>query len=150
MLLGSRRDTRTLGTRIARALGPGSLVVVSGPLGAGKTFLVRAIARALGVTEDTAITSPTFNLVAEYEVACGALVHADLYRLRDGENARADILRLGLRERRAEGAILVVEWASGFERELGGAPDLDLAIEVTGENTREVTMTGSLASQVIA
>ncbi|MDP9148972.1 MAG: tRNA (adenosine(37)-N6)-threonylcarbamoyltransferase complex ATPase subunit type 1 TsaE, partial [Myxococcota bacterium] len=106
--LRSRRDTRRLGAAIARALEAGDLVVLSGDLGAGKTFLVRAIARAFGVGER--VTSPTFALVQEYVAPRGTLVHADLYRLRVPERGLAtEVARLGLREKRREGAFLLVE-----------------------------------------
>ncbi len=99
--LASRRDTTRLGVRIAAALAPGDLVLLSGDLGAGKTFLARALARALGVPRELAIASPTFTLVQEYETPRGVLLHADLYRLRDDDRAKTEleIRRLGLAER---------------------------------------------------
>ena len=120
--LASRRDTTRLGARIAQTLAPGDLVLLAGDLGAGKTFLARAIARALGVPSETAIASPTFTLVQEYETPRGVLLHCDLYRLRDeADPARTavEIRRLGIAERRSEGAIVLVEWGEGHERELG-------------------------------
>ncbi|MBX3214867.1 MAG: tRNA (adenosine(37)-N6)-threonylcarbamoyltransferase complex ATPase subunit type 1 TsaE [Labilithrix sp.] len=129
--LSTRRDTTRLGARIARALEPGDLVLLSGDLGAGKTFLARAVARARGVPVDVAIASPTFTLVQEYETPRGVLLHVDLYRLRD-EDDRAktvsDVRRLGLDERRAEGAIVLVEWGEGLEGELGGAASLSVSM----------------------
>ena len=81
MALRTRRDSRKLASAMARVLQPGDLVLLSGGLGAGKTFVTRAMARALGVT--ARVTSPTFTLVHEHATARGALVHADLYRLRE-------------------------------------------------------------------
>ncbi len=129
--LTSRRDTTRLGSRIAALLAPGDLVLVSGDLGAGKTFLSRAIARAMGVPTDVPIASPTFTLVQEYETPRGALLHSDLYRLRDDERAKTEveIRRLGLAERRAEGAIVLVEWGEDYEHALGG--DLGLAVSLS-------------------
>jgi tRNA threonylcarbamoyladenosine biosynthesis protein TsaE len=127
--LATRRDTTRLGARVADALEPGDLVVLSGDLGAGKTFLARAIARKLGVPAGEAIASPTFTLVQEYDTPRGVLLHVDLYRLRDQDagKTRDDVRRLGIAERRDEGAIAVVEWGDGFEADLGGA----LALRVT-------------------
>ena len=136
--LASRRDTTRLGVRIAAALAPGDLVLFAGDLGAGKTFLARAVARALGVPTEVAIASPTFTLVQEYETPRGVLLHADLYRLRDGdqEKTELEIRRLGLAERRAEGAMLVVEWGEGYEKPLGG--DLGLLVSLTHGETGTV------------
>jgi tRNA threonylcarbamoyladenosine biosynthesis protein TsaE len=146
--LATRRDTTRLGVWIARLLKEGDLVLLSGDLGAGKTFLSRAIARELGVPTSMAIASPTFALVQEYETKRGVLLHCDLYRLReddDGDEGKArtslEIRRLGLAERRAEGAILVVEWGDGFERDLGGEATLDVRLSIQG-NARTATIRG--------
>ena len=92
-----------LGARLGRALEPGDLVLLAGELGAGKTFLTRALCRALGVPVDARVTSPTFTLVHELRGRL-SLVHADLYRV----VADAEVVELGLLERRHQGAVLVV------------------------------------------
>jgi tRNA threonylcarbamoyladenosine biosynthesis protein TsaE len=116
--LPSRRATRILGKELAQHLLPGALVLLSGDLGAGKTFLARAILRALGVEEGTGVPSPTFTLLQEYETPRGLVIHADLYRLRD-LNPATELPKLGLIERRREGAMLLVEWGEGYEAFLG-------------------------------
>jgi tRNA threonylcarbamoyladenosine biosynthesis protein TsaE len=134
--LATRRDTTRLGTRIGEVLVHGDLVLLSGDLGAGKTFLARAVARALGVPTEIAIASPTFTLVQEYETPRGLLLHCDLYRLRDEHDAAktaVEIRRLGLAERRAEGAIVLVEWGNGFDRELGGEAALAVELSIDGD-----------------
>lgn len=134
--LATRRDTTRLGTRIGESLAHGDLVLLSGDLGAGKTFLARAVARALGVPTEIAIASPTFTLVQEYETPRGLLLHCDLYRLRDENDASKtaiEIRRLGLAERRRdEGAIVLVEWGIGFDRELGGQAALEVSLSIEG------------------
>ena len=112
--LPTRRATIRLARRIAAVLHRGDLVVLTGELGAGKTFFVRAVCRALGVPQTLAVTSPTFALVQPYEASV-PIVHADLYRLHDG----AGVHELGLVEQRA-GAVLLVEWGEPFIEALGG------------------------------
>lgn len=113
--LPTRRSTVKLARGIARALRGGDLIVLRGDLGTGKTFLVRALCRALGVPVSVPVTSPTFTLVHEHEGRL-PITHADLYRLRDA----SELTELGLRERRGEGAVVLVEWGEPYIDELGG------------------------------
>jgi tRNA threonylcarbamoyladenosine biosynthesis protein TsaE len=146
--LRTRHDTRRFGASIARVLAPGDLVILSGDLGAGKTFLVRAMARALRVWEP--VTSPTFVLVQEYVTALGPLVHADLYRLRgDGQVLGTEVARLGLRERRGDGALVVVEWGEEAIDALGGQPEFCISLAIAGEHERTATLSGSRAGDIV-
>jgi tRNA threonylcarbamoyladenosine biosynthesis protein TsaE len=144
--LGTRRDTLRLGGAIARALEGGDLVVLSGDLGAGKTFLVRAVARALGV--EGSVPSPTFALVHEYATSRAPLLHADLYRLR-GAALVAEVVRLGLRERRGEGAILLVEWGEDAAEALGGSAALVISLAIAGERARVASLSGPRAGGIV-
>jgi tRNA threonylcarbamoyladenosine biosynthesis protein TsaE len=113
--LPTRRATLKLARRVANLLAPGDLVVLEGPLGAGKTFFVRGLARALGLPAEVRVTSPTFALVQDFDVR-PRLVHADLYRLDRPDQVRD----LGLDDERRQGAVLVVEWGHSFSEALGG------------------------------
>lgn len=116
LALHSRGDTRRLGLRLASCLQPGDLLLLEGELGAGKTFLARAIARGLGVPAEVRITSPTFDLVHELPGRV-PLVHVDLYRI----DAGGDLLELGLLDRIGSDAIVLVEWGARFAADLGGS-----------------------------
>ena len=96
--------TEDLGRRLAEALKPGDLVLLSGGLGAGKTALARSIIRA--VMEDAAleVPSPSFALVQPYASPRGPVLHADLYRLA----SEREVDELGLFDR--ADAIVLVEW----------------------------------------
>lgn len=125
--LPTRRATIRLARALAAALQPGDLVLLDGDLGAGKTFLARALLRGLGLAEAMAVPSPTFTLMNEYPRELGVrvpVVHADLYRVRgagDDDGALLDaVAELGLRARRAEGWALVVEWAGEVPAAFGG------------------------------
>lgn len=136
--LPTRRRTRQLATSLAELLLPGDLVILKGDLGAGKTFFTRALARALGVPPSIAITSPTFTLVHEIEAKI-PIAHADLYRL----NEPGELAELGLRERRGEGAALLVEWGEPYLDALGGdALVLELAV-LPGGTGREARASGT-------
>jgi tRNA threonylcarbamoyladenosine biosynthesis protein TsaE len=152
LTLRTRRDTRRLGAEIARVLEPGDLAVFDGGLGAGKTFLARAILRAAGVVG--AVASPTFVLVQEYESARGAYVHADLYRLMGGPAPlETEVARLGLYERRRAGAVLLVEWAMDALAPLGGEPalvvSLSLAHSPGGASERVARLSGPRAADIL-
>jgi tRNA threonylcarbamoyladenosine biosynthesis protein TsaE len=105
--LADAAATQALGRELAGQLPPGSILLLLGDLGAGKTCLVQGLARGLGIDEP--ITSPTFALAQHYQGPGGrALVHLDLYRLELA--AAADELLAQEEEALALGALLAVEW----------------------------------------
>src|SRR6266513_1056153 len=115
-------DMRDLGRRLAALLRAGDLVILAGPLGAGKTTLVQGIGAGLGVRGP--ITSPTFVIARVHPSLTGgpALVHADAYRL----NSPAEVDDLDL-DASLETSVTVVEWGGGLVE--GLAPDrLDVSI----------------------
>ncbi len=101
----SRDELDARGLEIAAALAAPALVTLSGDLGAGKTSLVQAICRGLGVIEP--VTSPTFALIHEYATPTARVVHCDLYRL----DSPREVATLGLDDILADpDAIVLVEW----------------------------------------
>jgi tRNA threonylcarbamoyladenosine biosynthesis protein TsaE len=123
--LPTRRETTRLARHLAPLLQQGDLVVLSGELGAGKTFFVRAVCRALGLPSRVRVTSPTFSLVHEYSTRL-PVAHADLYRIDEAREVRD----IGLDALRDDGRVLFVEWGSPFVDLLGGdALTIDLSTE---------------------
>ncbi len=102
----SESDMADWATRVAAILPAGSVLALHGDLGAGKTTIIRAFCAALAVEDLSAVTSPTFALVHEYHTALGAVLHADLYRLR---NSR-ELDQLGWEELLTTSRVAFVEW----------------------------------------
>ena len=147
MDLPNRRATIRLARRLAPLLGPSDFVVLAGDLGTGKTFFARALCRALGVPPAVEITSPTFTLVHELAARI-PIIHADAYRLKD----EGELLALGLREGRSEGALLLLEWGAPYVDVLGGDA-LVIAFEHTqSPSARRVTLTarGARGAELVA
>lgn len=114
--------TQAIGRALGAALGPGDVVGLVGPLGAGKTMLAKGIAAGAGVVDPRRVTSPTFVLVNEYEGRL-RLHHIDAYRLHDERELDA----LGFDEFAEHGAV-VVEWA---DRVAAAMPAGSLTITIT-------------------
>jgi tRNA threonylcarbamoyladenosine biosynthesis protein TsaE len=111
-------DTEAFGEALAAELGPGDLVVLSGPLGAGKTALVRGLGRGLGVRG--AVTSPTFVIAREHKAGARGvpLVHVDAYRLGTGGGSIADELDDLDLDTDLTAAVVAVEWGEGVAERL--------------------------------
>jgi tRNA threonylcarbamoyladenosine biosynthesis protein TsaE len=123
--LPTAADTRALGRALAELLGAGDLVVLSGPLGAGKTVLAQGIGAGLGVTGP--VTSPTFVIARIHRGGRLPLVHADAYRL--GSVAEVDDLDL---DASLDDSVTVVEWGSGLVERLANA-HLEVRLARSGE-----------------
>jgi tRNA threonylcarbamoyladenosine biosynthesis protein TsaE len=128
----SESETAGVGRDLASRLAAGSVVLLHGDLGAGKTAFVRGLAEGLGIPPEE-VSSPTFTLMQEYRGGRVPLVHVDLYRLDDPR----EIDDLGLEEI-GETCVLAIEWAEKMPR-----PPLD-AVRVTiahaGDTGRLVTV----------
>jgi len=132
-------DTHAVGRALARALRGGDLVLLTGPLGAGKTALAQGIGAGLGVVG--AVTSPTFVIARVHRagVSSGlALVHVDAYRLGAVTDPRAEIDDLDL-DASMDGAVTVVEWGEGITEQLADA-HLTVRIDRLADETRVVAL----------
>lgn len=138
VLLNADTDacTRAAGRRVAGLLRPGDLVILSGPLGAGKTTLVKGIGEGLNVRGP--ITSPTFVISRIHPSLDGgpALVHVDAYRL--GSAVEVDDIDL---DATLGDSVTVVEWGEGVAEELSD-DRLEVAIERRPDDTRGIHLTG--------
>ena len=126
-------DTRAFGRRLAGILRAGDLVLLAGPLGAGKTALAQGIGAGLGVHGD--ITSPTF-VIARLHRGEPPMVHADAYRLGDRPDPRAEIDDLDL-DASADDAVTVVEWGEGLAEQLNDEY-LQVRIDRRDDDTRVI------------
>lgn len=131
--LEDENATARLGERLANLAVPGAKVYLSGDLGAGKTTLVRAMLRALGVTGR--IKSPTFAIVELYGLSKLSLYHFDFYRFEDPRELRDS----GLLEHFAEEAFCVVEWPENAAGVLP-APDLEIRLEFASRGGRHARL----------
>ena len=128
--LPTAEDTRALGAKLGRQLRAGDVVVLSGPLGAGKTVLAKGIADAMDV--EGPVTSPTFVLARVHrprQPGTPAMVHVDMYRLLDhpGADLLGELDSLDLDTDLAD-AVVVVEWGEGIVERLSER-HLDIRLE---------------------
>ncbi len=136
----SQEETARIAQNLAKRLEAGAIILMTGPLGAGKTTFVSSFAKELGVKKH--IISPTFTLMRSYSLSEGKkLYHLDLYRLESPE----DILGMGIEEiLRDKENIVIIEWGErlGF---LKLPKALLINISPTGETSRtiEITQVGS-------
>jgi tRNA threonylcarbamoyladenosine biosynthesis protein TsaE len=128
-------DTRAFGRRLAALLRPGDLVLLAGPLGAGKTALAQGIGAGLGVRGD--VTSPTF-VIARVHAGPVPMVHADAYRLGDRPDPRLEIDDLDL-DAAAEDSVTVVEWGEGLVEQLND-DHLLVRIDRRDDDTRVIDL----------
>jgi len=139
LLLPHLAATERLAGRIAALARPGEAVLLSGPLGVGKSAFARAFVRAWLGDPEAEVPSPTFTLVQPYEGARGAVWHCDLYRL----GAPDELVELGIDQGMAE-AVMLVEWPDRLGSALP-ADRLELAFEMCqqADDARSVTMAGA-------
>ncbi len=127
----SESDTIELAENIESEHFPGMVICLNGELGSGKTVFTKAFASALGISDD--VTSPTFNIIKEYNNGELPLYHMDVYRL-DG-----NVSELGLEEYFDGNGVTIIEWADMIENYLP-SERLDINIRVTGEDSRVIVL----------
>lgn len=124
----SEDDTMELAQNIESEKFPNMVIALEGDLGSGKTVFAKAFAKALGITDN--ITSPTYNIIKEYDNAEMKLFHMDVYRLSD---IKQD---LGIPEYFKKRGVSIIEWADLIP-ELLPKNRLDIRIKIIDENTRQ-------------
>lgn len=128
----SETDTMELAENIESEKFPGMVICLDGELGSGKTVFVKGFAKSLGITEN--ITSPTFNIVKEYESGEMILNHMDVYRLEETDAS------IALNDYFSSDGVTIIEWAEMIKDKL---PDerLEIKFKVIDENTRVMVLT---------
>lgn len=136
LTVGNEQETEQLGMEMGRCLHAGAVVGIDGPLGAGKTRLIRGIALGLDIPDPSLVTSPTFVLQQDYEARL-PIHHFDVFRFTTPEELRD----LGALELFEEQGVCLIEWASKVQSLLPETA-LSLRLEITGETTRSVHVDG--------
>ncbi|MBN2137277.1 MAG: tRNA (adenosine(37)-N6)-threonylcarbamoyltransferase complex ATPase subunit type 1 TsaE [Sedimentisphaerales bacterium] len=131
----SPQDTIELGRRIGRALKGGEVVALSGPLGSGKTHLIKGIAAGAGAEDCGQVNSPTFVLVNEYTGRLD-IYHIDAYRL----NSVAEFEMLGFDDFCHAGSVVLIEWADKVESALSNIECIRIGLEHCGRTARKINI----------
>lgn len=128
----SIEDTMELAENIESEKFPGMIICLDGELGSGKTVFVKGFAKSLGIEEN--ITSPTFNIVKEYNIGEMPLYHMDVYRLEEDDES------IGFQDYFNSDGITIIEWSELIEDSLPNER-LDIKFKVIDENKRVIKLT---------
>jgi tRNA threonylcarbamoyladenosine biosynthesis protein TsaE len=128
--------THAIAGVIAGLVRPRDIIVLAGDMGAGKTAFTVGFTRALGVSEDDQVSSPTFTLVHSYNSGRIPVLHADLYRL----NSMAEVADLGLREQVDLGAVALVEWGDVAADVIGDSLTIKLSHDEDDDDARDIVI----------
>jgi len=128
-------ETRLFGHALAARLRPGTVVALNGPLGAGKTTLVRSIAEGLGCA-NAFVNSPTFVVIQEYDGPV-PVFHIDAYRLRDSD----EFFEMGGDELLGAGGVCLIEWAERID-DILPRDRVRIDIRPLGPDSREFQVSG--------
>ena len=125
-MFATAEDLERFGETLARDAAFGAVLVVIGPMGAGKTTLTKGIARGLDFAGE--VTSPTYTYIHQYPTPQGELVHIDAYRLEDARS----LWRMGLAELLETARLTVIEWGEALIPDLESVTVLRLAMLESG------------------
>ena len=132
----SPEGTFALGRKLGSSLKGGEVILLSGPLGAGKTLFAKGIASALGFDRDE-VNSPSFTLVNEYDADL-TIYHIDLWRIEDPSNAAFSV---GLEELiEEEGSVKVIEWAERIGDFSLPSDTIRVKISGDGDSDRQISI----------
>jgi len=133
VLSNSVEETMALGERIGLRLKGGEVFAISGPLGSGKTHLIKGIVRGSGCEDQDQVSSPTFVLVNEY-AGRFQIYHIDAYRL----NSIREFEMLGFEELLHPGAVVLVEWADKVAASLAPIDCIRIHLDHAGPASRSI------------
>jgi len=133
----SVQETIELGKQIGNTLKGGEVFAINGNLGAGKTHLIKGIVAGLS-NEGSEVCSPTFVLVKEYLDGRLDVYHIDAYRI----ESTKEFENLGFDDMCSPASVVLIEWANRVEDALKGLATVQVQIEHTGQNSREITIEG--------
>ena len=128
--------THAIAGVIAGLVRPRDIIVLAGDMGAGKTAFTVGFTRALGVSEEDQVSSPTFTLVHSYNSGRIPVLHADLYRL----NSMGEVADLGLREQVDLGAVALVEWGDVAADVIGDSLTIELSHDEDDDDARDIVI----------
>ncbi len=131
----SPQETLELGRKIGAHLQGGEVFAICGPLGSGKTHLIKGIAAGAGAEDQTSVTSPTFVLVNQYAGRFD-LYHLDAYRL----DSIADFERLGFDDFCYPESVVLIEWADKIEPALQGMDPIRIDLTHAGTKKRVIRL----------
>ncbi len=136
-------ETMDFGRRIGAALRGGEVVALIGPLGSGKTHLIKGIAAGAGVSDCDEVNSPTFVLVNQYEAADGSLdiYHIDAYRL----DTIADFEMLGFDDMCYARSVVLIEWADKVATAIDSIDRITVNLSHEGESQRRIRISNTPA-----